>query len=153
MNHMSSQARLFQIGMLGLLVIAPLGCGSGRENLGLVNGTLSWNNKPVPGIQIMFVPDEERGTKGKRSLAVTDENGHFQLLCDNGQPGAVIGFHKVVLMASGRMTDRSDLGQSAAGKSKADAKPVIPPEFSNPNSTPVKREVKPGSQTIDLDLP
>jgi hypothetical protein len=139
--------------LFGALVIAPLGCGSGRENLGLVSGTLSWNKKPVPGIQIVFVPDEDRGSKGKRSLGITDANGHFHLLCDNGQPGAVIGFHKVLLMASGRMTDRGDPAQSAAAGSKTPVRPVIPPEYGNPAATPVKREVKPGSQTIDLDLP
>jgi len=150
---MFSSLRCFRIGLLGFLVMTPFGCGSKGEILAPVAGTLRWNDKPLPSVQVIFVPNEAKGTKGKRSMAITDENGHFQLMCDNGQPGAVVGFHKVVVMESGRMTDRGDKGQQAAGGSRSPAKSVIPLPYHKADSSPVEREVKPGSQTIDLDLP
>jgi hypothetical protein len=118
-----------------------------------VEGTLRWDKKPLANFQVLFVPDAAKGTKGKGSMAITDENGHYQLMCDNGQPGAVVGFHRVVVMEAGRMTDRGDKGQPAAGASRSPPKPVIPPQYHKADSTPVEREVKAGSQTIDLDLP
>jgi hypothetical protein len=84
---------------------------------------------------------------------MTDDSGHYRLVCDNGQPGAVVGFHKVVIIESGRMTDRSDQGQQAAGGSRGTSKPAIPADYRTAAKTPVEREVRAGSSTIDLDLP
>jgi hypothetical protein len=133
--------------------MAPFGCSSPRETLATVEGTLRWNKKPLANVHVMFLPNEAKGTKGKQSAGVTDENGHFKLMCDNGQPGAVVGFHKVVVMTSARMTDRGDKGEQAADASKVGPKPAIPSKYQSAATTPVEREVKAEAQTIDLDLP
>src|SRR5262249_42447577 len=110
-------------------------------------------------VQVIFLPDEQQGTKGPRSTAITDEQGRFRLVCDNGQPGAVVGHHRVILFESARLSEqRGERGgersaEAAPRNPDAPKNPPLPQEYKTAAATPVQREVKPGAQTIDLTLP
>jgi hypothetical protein len=141
--------------VIGATLLAAAGCGRSGPTLAAVEGTLRWRGKPVSLVQVIFVPDEDKGARGPRSTAVTDSNGRFQLSCDNGQPGAVVGPHRVVVFVSSHRTDtRAPKGaERSAAPAPAPEAPSLPPEYMAAATTPLVREVRPGAQTIDLDLP
>ena len=62
-----------------------------------VSGNLKMNGKPLSNVKVEFQPDPDQETRGPGSWGITDDSGNFRLTCSNGKPGAVAGFHRVVL--------------------------------------------------------
>ena len=77
--------------VLGLLLFA--GCQSGDQRLCEIAGTLRFNGKPMPGVQLSFEPDDL--TKKSTSMAMTDANGHFVMMIGS-TPGVFKGKVKVI---------------------------------------------------------
>ncbi len=81
-----------------------LGIGSGCErsdNYGLapISGLIKIDGQPVAKINVTFNPTskDEEGNPGPFSFGVTDENGQYTLMTNKGEPGAVVGPHKVAI--------------------------------------------------------
>jgi len=117
------------------------GCGSGVG--ATATGTVRANGKPVPaGVVVRFQP---RGPNGSTSIGVTDDGGRFTLRFNANTYGVMPG-ESVVSLAIRESYD-------------AQGVPFIPetlrairiPESCGANSTLVKT-VKPGANTIDIDL-
>jgi hypothetical protein len=150
----------FAVGVLLSLLPASAGCRHKPPPLGEVEGTLSWQGMPLSNVRVEFIPDAENGTTGPRSTGVTDANGHYVLRCDDRRPGAIIGCHCVVLQEVGGQEPARDRdprkrpGQNPAaeGPAPAEAPVMLPSIYKGAGSTPLKRDVKPGPQTIDLEL-
>ena len=130
-------------------LLALSGCGGGPSyEIAEVEGTLLIKGQPGNKIGIQFIPDVDAGTQGPVSTADTDDSGHFKLQVMSGaggapEFGAVVGSHRIVL------TDLQ-LAASATGQGV----PIrLAPEHSLPGSTPLKQEVKPGKQTIEIQVP
>jgi hypothetical protein len=146
---------------MSCLVVVLLGGCSAKPPLAVVEGTLTWNGAPLPGIAIQFVPDGDKGSTGPRSTAISEDNGHFILICDDNRPGAVIGHHRIVLMDSGNPNDgarqrdprQRPNGNSVEEPAKPGKSPAIPNIYQSAITTPIKREVVPGKQAIELNLP
>src|SRR5207237_52923 len=81
--------------LLAALVALP-GCSRGPQ-FGDVEGTVTVNGRPMQDAEVVFVPDSYVGTLGPPSSAYTDENGHYQLVTNKGQSGAVVGTHRVCI--------------------------------------------------------
>jgi hypothetical protein len=148
---------------LGLLwVVAALagGCGGSRVPLGEVEGTASWNGRPLANMAVEFIPDADKGTSGPRSTAVTDANGRFVLQCEDQRPGAVIGYHRVVLRETGRAAAgarrdprrRREREAATNAGAAADDPPRLPLKYHSGVNTPLLKKVGPGQQRIDLTL-
>ena len=127
------------------------GCSSGPR-LAEVKGTVRLNGKPLPKVMVEFVPDAPTGA---RSTGTTDEHGQYTLVCDDQQPGAIVGPHRVLLH------DLAVFGDKVHGRKweqvgtkggPPEIKSRIPPRYESASSTPLKKEVKPEPQTIDLDV-
>ena len=125
-------------GQLRKLIYLPLvflagvpGCSSGKPPMNNnVQGVVKLNGTPLAGVIVQFVPD---GISGLLSAsAISDAQGHFELVT-NDEPGAVIGKHKVVIIAgrgnSSRANDpqapQLDAGNQAAAMPKTT--PRLPP--------------------------
>jgi hypothetical protein len=134
--------RLVGLGVLLVLV----GCTKAPET-GEVEGVLLIKGQPGHKVRINFLPDAEKGASGPQSTAETDDQGRFklELLAEDGpsRPGAVVGWHRVVL---------SDL-QLAQSETGVGVPIRLKPDYSLPASTPLAQEVKPGKQTIELVVP
>jgi hypothetical protein len=130
-------------GLVALLSWAAAGCGPSQP-LGDVEGTVRLNGKPLANVVVSFLPDPEKNTKGPRSGGVTDVQGRYRLQCDNQKSGAVVGWHRVVL--EDPETDRPRQGQPVKKASRVAAR------YTTAGQTPLRKEVKTGSQTIDLEL-
>ncbi|MFO0808260.1 MAG: hypothetical protein U0746_06530 [Gemmataceae bacterium] len=132
--------------LLGLFVVA--GCSSGPQFVD-VEGTVKQNGKPLSGIQVEFWPV----ASGPRSMGTTDDQGHYTLMLDDGKrKGAVIGQHNVILK------DVAILGTKFLGRKGEDAdmskgkKPRIGGLYSDPQKTPVKKEVVAGPNVINIEV-
>jgi hypothetical protein len=152
------------------LVAAAEGCQRGPTwNLAPVEGTVVKDGRPLAGIEVTFLADADAGTVGPRAKGITDESGHYRLQTDNGDDGAVIGKHRVVLLLDLEAHGQRERGASglqpkeAAQLSPQDAKrsaeqgkmaemPGVPAKYRHFNDTPLRVEVRPGSQVIDLEV-
>jgi hypothetical protein len=115
-----------------------------------VEGTLTRGNVPLVGVRIQFVPQVEKGVKAPISSATTDEKGFFSLKRDDtGQPGAVIGKHKVVLLA-GRVDSKPRNRDDDSSTTPAPAH--VPEEYQGVLRTPLEVEVKADQKTYPLQI-
>ena len=112
------------------------GCGRVAVYNEDVQGTVKFAGNPVANVRVEFVPQGEPGTRLPPSSAYTDSKGHFQLTCDNQQPGAVVGKHHVIVH-QGR----------GAGKLLP-----IPAAYSVASQTPWKVEVTQERHAYDLEI-
>ncbi len=132
--------------LIGLLVL--VGCDSG-PTLVEVQGTVKANGKPLNKIQVEFWPV----ASGPRSMGTTDDQGHYSLMVDDGKrKGAIVGSHNVVLKDVGVLGDKF-MGRAGEtvdlSKGKKSQIPVI---YTDPLKTTIKKEVKSGPNTIDIDV-
>lgn len=118
-----------------------VGCGKEYE-LAEVEGVLLLDGKPLPQALVEFHPD---GTKGPSSGAETDSEGKFVLRYF--QPGAaahaggaVVGRHKVIVL------DLKAAADSNGGRLR------YSPVYTQLATTPLTVEVKPGKQTISVEV-
>jgi hypothetical protein len=149
------------VGMLALTAAAG-SCQRGPTwNLASVEGTVTRAGRPLPGIQVTFRADVEAGTQGPRATGLTDAAGHYQLRTDTGDRGAAIGRYHVCLLVLRKRNDlrgRDRPRQANLPKEGRMAKPpvsgtVLPPAYSSFADTPLRVEVQPGEQVIDLEIP
>src|SRR5262245_38990911 len=130
--------------VLGLVVLAS-GCRKRLEFADTVEGTLTLDGKPVPQALVEFIPEPQGDSKVPRSSSVTDAQGFFRLTReDNGQAGAVVGTHRVVVHpgrpAGSRKRGKGDGDQIDVGKPQP-ATIKIPPTYMSAAQTPLKVEV------------
>ena len=78
---------------VGFLV--AVGCDGGKYPT--VSGTVTANGEPVAMVRVVFMPMAvgDNHTPGPWSKGVSDETGHYTLQTRYGDPGAVVGPHKV----------------------------------------------------------
>lgn len=121
-----------------------------------VEGTVYLDGKPLPMAQVEFVPQLKDFGAEYNSSAVTDEKGHFVLVCAYGQqPGAAVATHKVLVTDHVPDDMRGMSGQAQARLSgylaKLQNRP-IPEPYAVLSRTPLTVEVKPGQATYELQL-
>lgn len=77
---------------IAAISFALFGCGGASDlpKLGHVNGIVTFEGNPLPGAEIVFLPEQGRGSAG-----VTDANGRYTLRYTDKQNGAIIGIHTV----------------------------------------------------------
>jgi hypothetical protein len=123
------------LGLLGAICLNLGGCGpKPAPYTETVEGTVLRGKTPMVGVRVQFVPQVEANVKASISSATTDEKGYFKLIRDDdGKPGAVLGKHKILVMA-GR-----------------EGKPV-PKDYSNLKKTPLEVEVTADKTTYPLQI-
>lgn len=144
------------VGIVAAVLLGAAGCSTG-PTLAEVSGTLTQNGKPLGNVEVQFLP--ESGKMGaQRSRAVTDERGHFTLVCDNGKPGAVVGPHVVLLrdldsFGTEYKPARQREDEMERNRNQPPRKPRFGPQYGDVTTTPLKKEVNAGGpQVIDLNM-
>ncbi len=141
-------------GVLSCTLVVALsltaGCAS-KAALAKVNGVVMLDGKPMPDALVEFLPDSDKGTHGPVSGGTTDEEGRFRLVCYEGKRvGAVVGSHRI-LVQDARSIPRA----------VSDATPVKPPPpkpsriptiYASVAQTPLREQVKPGEQTVTVEV-
>jgi hypothetical protein len=131
-----------------------------------VEGVVTVDGKPLPEVEVVFLPDPEKGNNGPRSAAYTDAQGHYKLYCDQAQrAGVVVGPARVCIiditavgslnaMPGVRMPGALAIPEADVEKARSKAKRArTPPEYQSPARTPLHVEVRPGHQEHDFDIP
>jgi hypothetical protein len=145
------------LGLLGaLFVLAGSGCGKNLVFNDSVQGTAKLDGKALVSVMVTFIPDADPKLQAPSSSGYTDADGNFTLRRDDGEPGALVGKHRVVLQR-GREANRAlgeeadDTEAAASSKGKKDRRP-IPPAYGTAVKTPLFIEVTPDKHTYDVLL-
>lgn len=135
-----------------------VGCGRDAPSA-TVEGTLRLSGKSLDNCLITFLPEPGQDANGPHSTGLTDRHGSYRLRCDNQQEGAAIGWHRVTVQDLSVCTGvrRRDHGAiDAKVEETGPSTPVRPSRvslrFMSLRDTPLRKEVKPGHQIIDLDI-
>uniref|UniRef100_A0A7C2K1E2 Carboxypeptidase regulatory-like domain-containing protein n=1 Tax=Schlesneria paludicola TaxID=360056 RepID=A0A7C2K1E2_9PLAN len=121
-----------------------VGCSDGPK-LGRVQGTITLDGAPVPFAYVEFQPVDPPGTYG---AAYSDENGQYDLLFTRSKKGALVGKHEVRVRTSS--VDEIQIEDKATGRMIT---PPLPPGYQPRLEVTFDREVEPGSNVIDLEIP
>ena len=119
-----------------LLCLLLAGCGSGN-GLATVNGTVTFNGKPLEGAIVEFQPTAEGGSP---SAGTTDAKGRYELMHTFEQPGAMPGEHVVSIRTAAVYYDEEG----------SEGEEPIPAKYNSQSE--LKRTVEPGRNTIDFEL-
>jgi hypothetical protein len=152
--------------LLGFLATISAGCQSKSPQFAPVEGNVTKGGKPLAGVIVDFYPDP--GSLGPRSTSEpTDEAGHYRLRSSWGDDdGAVVGPHRVCILDTradeepnslrrrpNKSTNTKEIQEKVKQfKKSASSRPRLPPLYSQLNQTPLRVEVQPGAQVIDLDV-
>jgi hypothetical protein len=113
-----------------------------------VEGTVRRQGKPLANVLVTFVPDLDQKTSGVRASGHTDADGRYRLRGDDKQPGVGVGNHRVVV----EDLDVYALPRKPDGTLLRNPPVRFDPRYGSPLKTPLRKQVQPGSQVIDLDL-
>jgi hypothetical protein len=133
--------------LVSALLVFSAGCGEKPIEFGEVSGVVRVGGKTHAGLVVRFLPEPE---KGKKELPInatgrTDAQGKYTLkhVMDREEAlGAPVGWHRVLI---------EDASRGPTPQGQTPPPPLISSAYASPASTPLKFEVKPGAQTIDLD--
>jgi hypothetical protein len=160
------------------LLLAFLGTGCQKaQPYGLVEGVVTLDGVPLTGIEVVFMPDPEKGTKGRRSTSLVDKEGHYRIASDKGRSGAPVGIHRICIIdllaprgpgggiGPAVAPEEGNLRGGEGAKAIAGAKPGpgmaqpskpntrFPTAYGSALETPFRDiEVTEGTQVINLDL-
>lgn len=146
--------------LLGLACLsAAAGCSRGPR-FADVEGRITLNGRPLPDMEVLFLPDPKEGTLGPPSSGYTDEKGHYQLATNKGQRGAVVGTHRVCVrdlttLPTPPLLDAEGNRDRAGSKGAKPPSKVsrVPAPYTSSHETPLRAiEVKPGGQTLDFEV-
>lgn len=160
---MTKSYLLYLLAPLSLLLMT--GCG-GPPCLS-VEGTVTYQNRPLADVEVQFVPDPAEGTRGTPASAYTDAMGRYRIEAV-GREGVVRGTHRVVINDARAMMPQGAIPSVDAdsGEARPSASvgarppgaggprpPRFPPVYSDLNRTPLKGiAVTTPGQTLDFDL-
>jgi len=155
MNHVRHVALRSWL-LFAFLVL--FGCGQDVPPA-TVEGTLRMNGKPVDNCLITFLPESAPEAVGPHSTGVTDQRGYYRLRLPDQREGAVLGWHRVVVqdlsVSTGvRRRDHGTIDQETAeGAPPPIRQSRVPPSYGTAQTTPLREEIKTGSQVIDFTIP
>ena len=146
-------ARFF---LAGMVVSLAAGCGTSPPSVTEAEGVVLLNGAPLPNAQVEFSPELKNLGAEFNSGAVTDDLGRFQLACANGQTGAAIASHRVVVTdppAPAKYRGQSAEAQDGLRKFLAGLKNrPIPEQYGTVGRTPLRVEVKAGQKEYKIEL-
>jgi hypothetical protein len=148
--------RLGGLAWLVLLASVP-GCGE-KPPSATVEGTLRQGGRPLDNCLVTFLPEDTQDRNACHSVGHTDAEGRYELRLADQKPGASPGGHRIVvydLSASTgvRRIDHGTEEMETVGPPPKARAPRFGPQFSSEQQTPLRKEVTPGRQVIDIDIP
>ncbi len=128
------------------LFLTPLvlltGCNQDSK-VGQVHGTVRLDGKPLTTGTVRFVPEAGRAATGR-----IDSDGTFTLGTYHDSDGALIGAHKVAIVAF----EAGEYDRPAYELRNQKSKSLVPERFMSVGTSDLTFEVKPGDNQADFDL-
>lgn len=92
-----------------LVPVLAAGCGESDLNTVSVSGVITLNGKPLENAAVMFKPLATNVKEAPDSTGITDSEGRYTLkVTTTGQPGAMIGKHRVSITLDDYEEDSAD---------------------------------------------
>jgi hypothetical protein len=145
-------------GLLLAVAAAAAGCQGEKPpyTFAPVEGTVTKDGKPLPGVFVIFWGDEDAGTKQPLSSGSTDSAGHYHLHTEQGQDGAVVGRHRVCIRETGPLVQRfagnRPANKQLPGELPAAGPAEVPPAYGRREQTPLRAEMRPGAPVLDVEV-
>jgi hypothetical protein len=132
-------------------MITVCGCGKSGPAVAKVGGKVIYQGQPVARATVTFTPTSPGAPPG---IGATDDNGHYYLGTYSARDGAVIGGHKVSIVARAPYKGAVPQGAGAAYLEELQERgnPLIPQRYFHADTSGLIAEVKPGSNTMDFVL-
>lgn len=128
--------------LLSTALLCPiLGCGDDGPELATVSGTVTLDQKPVAGADLIFKPQTAGGSP---AYGTTDGEGNYTLMFTRDKEGAMLGKHNVEIE-----THKLSPGDLGDGVPIPEYVP-IPRKYKEPGA--LTAEVKDGDNDIDFVL-
>lgn len=133
--------------LVGLVSLA--GCGGGpTEPVYPATGVVLLEGVPVDNAVVSFVPQN----KGATAVALTDDEGRFQMTLPAGRKGVPVGNYKVSISKSAAKSDDTPEPTTFEEMERQHKlgvtpkpptfKPGVPPRYSDPQTSQLQVEVK-----------
>lgn len=138
---------------LTVMLLSLTGCGGSGDqpDLGQVQGTITFDGKPLSGVVVVFQPDSGRPARGR-----TDAEGKYELTYIRQTQGTKVGHNRVEVAPSEEEDDTADaeadtesVSNKRPGKFKS-GKPKIPARYNIKSE--LEADVQPGENTFDFEL-
>lgn len=136
------RSRILAGGALAALALVFAGCGGGQERTAQVNGKVTYNNNPVTHGTVTFVPE----SGGPPATGEIKPDGSFSMTTYSSGDGAVLGKHKVVIVAMEDMEGKLPEARNPTPP------PIVPAKYTSPSTTPLTTEVKDEDNEPVFDL-
>ncbi len=145
--------------VVGLTVCLAGVVGCGPSNEAAVRGLVTLDGKPLPDVEVQFIPEREFAESARPVSAYTNEQGEFQTSIEP-HSGLVAGQYRVclndarVMMPSAAIDATSgELSDGIQIERAPRARVRVPPRYSDAGQTPFQRvEIEVGEQTHDFAL-
>lgn len=138
---------------MAMTLLAPwlAGCGKSGPEMGRVAGKVTYKDQPLANATVTFVPSAEGQRPG---IGITDASGNYRLTTIEPGDGALVGSHKVSIVALAPYDGKIPEGMGAAylEEVQAKGKPLIPQRYFTAGSSELTADVKSGSNTCDFTL-
>jgi hypothetical protein len=127
------------------VAVTAAGCGDKGPAMAPAGGIVLYNGDPLANANVVFVPE----AGGPTSIGQPGADGRFTL-SSSARPGAMVGQHLVSVQAFERYrrdgkaepVPQNEIEEEGATKSAFASRPVIPPNYGNPDSSGLTAEVK-----------
>ena len=128
------------------------GCGRPRDFQPTVpvSGVVTYRGQPVPQGRIQFAPDMT-GPGVRAAFGNLDSRGRYTLSTYGKGDGAIVGTHRVAIVARRQAAAPFDREAVAAGLTSGPPS-LIPEHYGNGATSGLTAEVQPGPNTINFDL-
>jgi hypothetical protein len=136
---MQLPANFVRLGLLAGLMLAAVCTPSGPRIVD-VAGTLTRNGKPVPGLEVYFMPDQ-----GRPSVGMADSQGRFKLGYTHDQDGAITGSHTVFVVFNPRQTGAERVA------APAELRPILE-KYGTKDVSPLRIEVTKPVSDLEIKL-
>jgi len=122
------------------------GCGGSGHGLAVVKGKVTYKGKPVPNGTINFLPTD--GNKPSATGEIQSDGSYSLKTFVSNRPsdGAVIGQHKVVIVAMVDQASRLPEERSPLPP------PIVPVKYTSPATSDLTAQVENKANVIDFDL-
>ena len=139
MKYLRSSSLPWSLTLSGFFV----GCSEGPD-LGIVTGKVVQQGQPIPFAYVQFQPIDPPGTYG---AAYTGVDGTYNIRFTEDRDGALVGKHKVTVRTAS--VDEIEVEDKSTGLMVT---PELPEGYAAKLELEYDREVKSGSNEIDLDI-
>lgn len=137
---------------MSVILLTVVGCGGtgDQPELGQVQGTITFDGKPLSGVAVVFQPDSGRPARG-----FTDADGKYELTYIRDTRGTKVGKNRVEVAPSEEADDDAEalLGDDSLETKKpvsSSGRPTIPARYNT--ASELEADVKPGENKFDFEL-